>query len=103
MKPRNFFAEFKRRNVYKVAIACVVASWALARGIARSSTRPGIRCATIRASRNSHGQRDGAGRRDETMNLFEELKRRVFKVGAACLAVAWLVGAGGLDRISGVR
>src|SRR3984893_15349454 len=26
---RNFFAELKRRNVYKVAVACVVISWLL--------------------------------------------------------------------------
>ena len=31
----NFFAELKRRNVYKVAIAYVVASWALAQGLAQ--------------------------------------------------------------------
>ena len=35
------------------------------------------------------------------MSLFDELKRRkVFKVGAAYLVVAWLVVAGGIDRIS---
>jgi TolB-like protein/Tfp pilus assembly protein PilF len=33
--PRNFFAELKRRNVYKVAVAYVVAGWALAQGIAQ--------------------------------------------------------------------
>jgi len=32
---RIFFAELKRRNVYKVAIAYVVAGWALAQGIAQ--------------------------------------------------------------------
>ena len=32
---RNFFAELKRRNVYKVAVAYVVAGWALAQGIAQ--------------------------------------------------------------------
>jgi TolB-like protein/Tfp pilus assembly protein PilF len=31
----NFFAELKRRNVYKVAIAYAVAGWALAQGIAQ--------------------------------------------------------------------
>jgi len=31
----NFFAELKRRNVYKVAIAYFVAGWALAQGIAQ--------------------------------------------------------------------
>src|SRR5207253_7833156 len=31
----NFFAELKRRNVYKVAVAYVVAAWALAQGIAQ--------------------------------------------------------------------
>jgi adenylate cyclase len=33
MNQRNFFAELKRRNVYKVAVAYVVASWALSQGI----------------------------------------------------------------------
>jgi TolB-like protein/tetratricopeptide (TPR) repeat protein len=32
---RNFFAELKRRNVYKVAVAYVVVGWALAQGIAQ--------------------------------------------------------------------
>src|SRR4029453_12398660 len=31
----NFFAELKRRNVYKVALAYIVAGWALAQGIAQ--------------------------------------------------------------------
>ncbi len=35
MKSGNFFAELKRRNVYKVAVAYVVAGWALAQGIAQ--------------------------------------------------------------------
>jgi TolB-like protein/Tfp pilus assembly protein PilF len=35
MKIDNFFAELKRRNVYKVAIAYIVAGWALAQGIAQ--------------------------------------------------------------------
>src|SRR5207244_6917356 len=35
MKSGNFFAELKRRNVYKVAIAYIVAGWALAQGIAQ--------------------------------------------------------------------
>src|SRR5881397_364511 len=35
MNPDNFFAELKRRNVYKVAIAYVVVGWALAQGIAQ--------------------------------------------------------------------
>ena len=29
MNPRNFFAELKRRNVYKVAVAYLVAAWLL--------------------------------------------------------------------------
>ena len=29
MDPRNFFAELKRRNVYKVAVAYIVAAWLL--------------------------------------------------------------------------
>jgi TolB-like protein/Tfp pilus assembly protein PilF len=35
MKLHNFFAELKRRNVYKVAVAYVVAGWALSQGIAQ--------------------------------------------------------------------
>src|SRR5213595_3655714 len=35
MNPGNFFAELKRRNVYKVAVAYIVAGWALAQGIAQ--------------------------------------------------------------------
>src|ERR1700681_4362169 len=35
MKSGNFFAELKRRNVYKVAIAYIVAGWALSQGIAQ--------------------------------------------------------------------
>jgi TolB-like protein/Tfp pilus assembly protein PilF len=35
MALRNFFAELKRRNVYKVAIAYIVAGWALSQGIAQ--------------------------------------------------------------------
>src|SRR5207244_3801907 len=31
----NFFAEVKRRNVYKVGIAYIVAGWALSQGIAQ--------------------------------------------------------------------
>src|SRR5262249_35908209 len=31
----NFFAELKRRNVYKVAVAYIVAGWALAQGLAQ--------------------------------------------------------------------
>ena len=33
--PKTFFAELKRRNVYKVAVAYAVAGWALAQGIAQ--------------------------------------------------------------------
>jgi TolB-like protein/phage shock protein PspC (stress-responsive transcriptional regulator) len=35
MNPKTFFGELKRRNVYKVAFAYVVAGWALAQGIAQ--------------------------------------------------------------------
>src|SRR5438876_7743471 len=35
MNSWNFFAELKRRNVYKVAIAYVVGGWALSQGIAQ--------------------------------------------------------------------
>jgi len=31
----NFLSELKRRNVYKVAIAYIVAGWALSQGIAQ--------------------------------------------------------------------
>ena len=34
-EPINFFAELKRRNVYKVAVAYIVAGWALSQGIAQ--------------------------------------------------------------------
>src|SRR6201987_5325460 len=35
MKKINFFAELKRRNVYKVAVAYIVGAWALSQGIAQ--------------------------------------------------------------------
>ena len=35
MNLQNFFAELKRRNVYKVAVAYIVAGWALSQGIAQ--------------------------------------------------------------------
>jgi TolB-like protein len=35
MNPKNFFGELKRRNVYKVAVAYIVAGWALSQGIAQ--------------------------------------------------------------------
>jgi TolB-like protein/Tfp pilus assembly protein PilF len=35
VKPKTFFAELKRRNVYKVAVAYIVAGWALSQGIAQ--------------------------------------------------------------------
>src|SRR5438874_1821156 len=35
VNPKNFFAELKRRNVYKVAMAYAVAGWALSQGIAQ--------------------------------------------------------------------
>ena len=35
MSDRNFFSELKRRNVYKVAVAYLVASWALAQGLSQ--------------------------------------------------------------------
>src|SRR5437762_13710664 len=35
MKIDNFLSELKRRNVYKVAIAYTVGSWALSQGIAQ--------------------------------------------------------------------
>src|SRR6266568_8370447 len=35
MNQRNFFAELKRRNVYKVGVAYIVAGWAFSQGIAQ--------------------------------------------------------------------
>jgi len=35
MSEPNFFAELKRRNVYKVALAYIVGGWALSQGIAQ--------------------------------------------------------------------
>ena len=35
MRSGNFFAELKRRNVYKVAVAYIVAGWALSQGMAQ--------------------------------------------------------------------
>jgi TolB-like protein/Flp pilus assembly protein TadD len=35
MNPTGFFGELKRRNVYKVAVAYIVAGWALSQGIAQ--------------------------------------------------------------------
>ena len=35
VNPKNFFGELKRRNVYKVAVAYIVAGWALAQGLAQ--------------------------------------------------------------------
>src|SRR5438445_772787 len=35
MNQRNFFAELKRRKVYKVAVAYIVAGWALSQGTAQ--------------------------------------------------------------------
>ena len=32
---KQFFAELKRRNVYKVAVAYIVAGWALSQGVAQ--------------------------------------------------------------------
>ena len=35
VNPKTFFGELKRRNVYKVAVAYIVAGWALAQGFAQ--------------------------------------------------------------------
>ena len=35
MRSPNFFAELRRRNVYKVAVAYIFAGWALSQGIAQ--------------------------------------------------------------------
>ena len=48
MNPSNFLAELKRRNVYKVAVAYIVAGWALAQGIAQVLPVFGVPNWTIR-------------------------------------------------------
>src|SRR6188472_3063260 len=35
MNPLTLFSELKRRNVYKVAVAYIVAGWALSQGVAQ--------------------------------------------------------------------
>ena len=50
MKIDNFFAELKRRNVYKVAVAYAVAGWALAQGIAQVPLHPGLVLARARVA-----------------------------------------------------
>src|SRR5215831_11110203 len=35
VNPKVFFGELKRRNVYKIAVAYIVAGWALSQGIAQ--------------------------------------------------------------------
>ena len=40
MSQRNFFAELKRRNVYKVAVAYAVVGWLLLQLATRFSSRP---------------------------------------------------------------
>jgi len=35
VNPKTFFGELKRRNVYKVAVAYIIAGWALSQGIAQ--------------------------------------------------------------------
>jgi hypothetical protein len=42
MNPKNFFAELKRRNVYKVAVAYAVIAWLLIQE-ARSCFQPSKR------------------------------------------------------------
>ncbi|HJT45900.1 MAG TPA: hypothetical protein VJ721_06455, partial [Chthoniobacterales bacterium] len=50
MKIDNFFAELKRRNVYKVAIAYIVGGWALSQGIAQVLPVFDVPTWTIRAA-----------------------------------------------------
>ena len=40
MNSGNFFAELKRRNVYKVAVAYIVAGWALSQATVPARSRP---------------------------------------------------------------
>jgi hypothetical protein len=40
MNRLNFFAELKRRNVYKVAVAYIFAGWALSQGIKSQYVSP---------------------------------------------------------------
>src|ERR1700736_5107176 len=35
MNPKNFLAELRRRNVYKIAVAYIVGGWALSEGISQ--------------------------------------------------------------------
>jgi TolB-like protein/Tfp pilus assembly protein PilF len=48
VKSNNFFAELKRRNVYKVAVAYIVAGWALSQGLAQVLPVFDVRNWTIR-------------------------------------------------------
>ena len=45
VNPKTFFGELKRRNVYKVAVAYIVAGWALAQGLAQ--VLAGFRCSEL--------------------------------------------------------
>jgi hypothetical protein len=51
VKIDTFFAELKRRNVYKVAIAYIVGGWALSQGVAQVFPVFGVPNWVIRATR----------------------------------------------------
>ena len=72
MSERNFFAELKRRNVYKVAVGYAVVGWLVMQvaatvcpGLA-SSGRHYQRGRFAYASRFSHRARAGLGIRDDS-------------------------------------
>ena len=46
MKSGNFFAELKRRNVYKVAVAYAVVGWLLVRAADSEVARSDVRSAS---------------------------------------------------------
>jgi hypothetical protein len=50
MKSGNLFAELKRRNVYKVAVAYAVASWLIARAADSEVARSDVRSASQRST-----------------------------------------------------
>ena len=54
MKPGNFFAELKRRKVFKVGAAYLVVAWLAVQ--AASIGFPGLRCAAVGAARVHPGR-----------------------------------------------
>lgn len=69
MNPKTFFAELKRRNVYKVAVAYIVAGWALSQGIAQvfpffEIPNWAIRLVIMRADTGKNQARGSCGRNE---------------------------------------